>query len=365
MSLVSASRMASRNQAFEFSPLSPSQMAAPSSRAAYDPGDRGVVVLVPIFVEAEDQFVVPIGRDPGVIIAPAIALDDDQMVAVMLADRGGDPLVERGDRPVVLVLAAVAAAGTVEIPIGLVQNVVAADPRIVGVAPRDLAPQRYRPALVLGAVPQRRLCRVAVGNGEVAALAAGRGVEVEDHPHAVCRRPFEQPVDAAEAVLVPAIGSRWRRRIEKQRVMHRQANRVETPTAERVHVRLGHMMVEPRAFELIDRVLAHEFGEPAVDHMLLPEIAELQHIAFLEHPPAEAHAAQDHRLAVAVDDLRALGAEEAGAGAAVLAPPSPEPPNRAAAASSCLLDENVTAPFCEGSPLRRKPPTVDAAPPHR
>src|SRR5258705_9521668 len=109
------------------------------------------------------------------------------MVAVMLPDRGGNSFVERRDRPIAFVVAAMAAAGSVEVPIGLVQYVVAADPGIAGIAPRDLAPQRDRPSLVFGTVPQRSLVRVAVGDCKVAALAAGRGVKVEDHPHAVGR----------------------------------------------------------------------------------------------------------------------------------------------------------------------------------
>jgi len=45
--------------------------------------------------------------------------------------------------------------------------------------------------------------------------------------------------------------------------------------------------------------------------VLLPDLAELQHIAFLQHPAAETDAAQDDRLAAFIDDLRAVNLQPA------------------------------------------------------
>src|SRR3546814_15247922 len=53
-------------------------------------------------------------------------------------------------------------------------------------------------------------------------------------------------------------------------------------------------------------------GDVLTNNVLLPllQIAQPQHIAFLEHPAAQPHAAQQHRGAVAVDDLGAARSEE-------------------------------------------------------
>src|SRR3546814_15125148 len=71
---------------------------------------------------------------PGVIIAPAITLDHNQMLPVDRTDRARDALEQRRQRGIALLLAAMPAALAVEIPIGLVEDVVAPDPRFVGVA---------------------------------------------------------------------------------------------------------------------------------------------------------------------------------------------------------------------------------------
>src|SRR3546814_8909217 len=54
-------------------------------------------------------------------------------------------------------------------------------------------------------------------------------------------------------------------------------------------------------------------GDVLTNNVLLPllQIAQPQHIAFLEHPAAQPHAAQQHRGAVAVDDLGAACMEKA------------------------------------------------------
>ncbi len=279
-----------------------------------DLGDARRVVAVPIFVEAQHHIGVPCGRQALVIIAPAIALDDHDMLWVDVADRLGDALLQRPHRLILGLVAAIAFAGGREAPVGFVDQVIGADPGLVLVARRELGPQSNGLALILRALPQRRLRRIAVGNGEVIALAARRGVEVEDQPDAVRLAPFEQAVDPPETFLVPCILTGLGFLVGGQGElveMDRQAYRVETPLRHLVDVGLGRVIVEPGAVKGRGALLADQFDELGTDFVLLPDLAELQHIAFLQHPAAKPHAAQDYRFARSVDDLRALDLEEA------------------------------------------------------
>lgn len=244
-----------------------------------------------------------------VVIAPAIALDDHDVMGIDAADRVGDPPLQIPDRRVLGLVAAIALAWRREAPVGLVDQVVAADPRFILVARGEPGPQRDRLALILRALPQRRLGGIAVGDGEVIALAAGGGVQIENEIQPVLPAPFEQPVDALETFLVPGVpaGHRFFVGGQGQLVeMDRQAHRVEAPCRHLRDVGLGRVVVEPGAIKLRRPFLADQFGEPGANAVLLPDLAELQHIAFLQHPPAEPHAAQDDRLAAVVDDPRPL-----------------------------------------------------------
>src|SRR3546814_3065755 len=78
--------------------------------------------------------------------------------------------------------------------------------------------------------------------------------------------------------------------------MDRQAHRVETPFRHRVDVGLCRVVVEPGAIEIRRARLADQFDQPGANPVLLPDLAELQHIAFLQHPAAQPHAAQDHGI---------------------------------------------------------------------
>src|SRR3546814_189804 len=101
------------------------------------------------------------------------------MLLVDRADRRGDALLQAPDRLVLRLVAAIALARRREAPVGFVDEVVAADPRLVPVAGCELLPQRNRLALIFRAFPQRGLRRITVGNREVVALPARRGVEVD------------------------------------------------------------------------------------------------------------------------------------------------------------------------------------------
>src|SRR3546814_9315838 len=97
--------------------------------------------------------------------------------------------------------------------------------------------------------------------------------------------------------------------------MDRQPHRVETPCRHRRDVGLGRVIVEPRAVEVRRPLLSNQFDEPGADAMLLSDLAELQHIAFLQYPSAEPHAAQDDGLAAVIDDPGAVDLQETlGAG---------------------------------------------------
>src|SRR3546814_16510911 len=76
---------------------------------------------------------------------------------------------------------------------------------------------------------------------------------------------------------------------------------------------LGDVVIEPGAIESGGAVGADQIGDVLTNNVLLPllQIAQPQHIAFLEHPAAPPHAAQQHRGAVAVDDLVAACMEKA------------------------------------------------------
>ena len=89
------------------------------------------------------------------------------MPLIDLADRCGDTLLQAPDRFVLCLVAAIALAGGREAPIGLVDKVVGAYPRLVFVARREFRPQRDGLALVLLALPQRRLGGVAVRDREI------------------------------------------------------------------------------------------------------------------------------------------------------------------------------------------------------
>src|SRR3546814_19450318 len=83
----------------------------------------------------------PCGRLALVFVAPAIALDDHDMLLVDRADRRGDALLQAPDRLVLRLVAAIALARRREAPVGFVDEVVAADPRLVPVAGCELLPQ--------------------------------------------------------------------------------------------------------------------------------------------------------------------------------------------------------------------------------
>eukprot|EP01136_Pigoraptor_vietnamica_P033677 Opistho-1_new@96765 len=279
-----------------------------------DFGDARFVVAVPIFMKAQHHIGVPRGRQALVIIAPAIALDDHDMLFVDLADRRGDPLLQAPDRLILGLVAAIALAGGREAPVGLVDQVIGADPRLILVARGELGPQHHGLALVFLALPERRLRRVAVGDGEVVALTAGRGVEIEDQVDAVRLAPREQTVDAPETLLVPCVLTGLGLLVGGQGElveMDWQPHRVEAPFRHRGDVGLGRVVVEPGAVEGRGALLADEFDKFRANFVLLPDLAEFQHIAFLQHPAAESHAAQDDGFARSVDDLGALDLQKA------------------------------------------------------
>lgn len=139
-------------------------------------------------------------------------------------------------------------------------------------------------------------------------------MEVEDQVQPVLLAPREQFVDARETLRMPSVDAGFWLLVGGQGElveMDRQADRVEAPFRHLRDVRLGRMIVEPGAVELRRPLLADQFDELRADPMLLPDLAELQHIAFLQHPAAESHAAQDHRGAAVVDDLCALNPQPA------------------------------------------------------
>src|SRR3546814_10347286 len=120
-------------------------------------------------------------------------------------------------------------------------------------------------------------------------------MRISDWSSDVCSSDL--PVDAPEALFEPRIfaGRRFPVGGEGELVeMDRQPHRVETPCRHRRDVGLGRVIVEPRAVEVRRPLLSNQFDEPGADAMLLSDLAELQHIAFLQHPSAEPHRSEEH-----------------------------------------------------------------------
>jgi hypothetical protein len=124
--------MESANQTFEFSPDSPSHIGMALSSRSFRIGamESGVLTFQYLWKESA-MLPSHLGRTPGVVVAPAIALDDDQVLVVDLADGLGDPHLQIADRTVGLLVAAIALARRSEAPVGFVDQVVAADPRLM------------------------------------------------------------------------------------------------------------------------------------------------------------------------------------------------------------------------------------------
>src|SRR3546814_8135491 len=123
-------------------------------------------------------------------------------------------------------------------------------------------------------------------------------MRISDWSSDVCSSDL--PVDAPEALFEPRIfaGRRFPVGGEGELVeMDRQPHRVETPCRHRRDVGLGRVIVEPRAVEVRRPLLSNQFDEPGADAMLLSDLAELQHIAFLQHTSADRKSAPDDGLA--------------------------------------------------------------------
>src|SRR3546814_17337068 len=88
-------------------------------------------------------------------------------------DRGGDPSLQVPDRLVFGLVAAMTLARRRKAPVRFVDQVVAANQRLVLVARGEPGPQRDCLALFPSARPQRRLSGVAVRAGGVVCLTDG------------------------------------------------------------------------------------------------------------------------------------------------------------------------------------------------
>src|SRR3546814_18232592 len=71
------------------------------------------------FVKAQNQIIVPGGRQAPVIITPAIALDDHHMPLIDRPDRGGDTSLQVPDRLVFGLVAAMTLARRRQAPVPL------------------------------------------------------------------------------------------------------------------------------------------------------------------------------------------------------------------------------------------------------
>ena len=245
-----------------------------------------------------DQLIIPRRSQTREIVGPPVALDEDDVVWVDRTDAVGALFVE------------VPEGGPVgQIPVGLVEQVIAGHPVLVDIDLGQSLPQRGHLVAVLDALPERGLGGVVIRNCCIVALTARRSVQVEDHVHLVLLAPGHHAVGQLESDLQPRVLARHGLLLDgqsKQVVMHRQANGVEAPRLHRIDVGLGAVVLQPGIVEVLCRLLTDELLDDGADLVLgVGKAGRLKHVALLDHPSTEAHAAQQHVLPTLVDNAPA------------------------------------------------------------
>ena len=220
----------------------------------------------------------------------AVAVEEDQVVGVDLADGAVQPPVEGADH----------LAGRVD---RLVDRVVAGHPRVAAVAGGDRPPQAHGAVLEVRVLPQQRAVGGVVAV-PVGVLVPGQGVQVDDGPQAVAGAQLDRPVEVAEAGLVDHEG---RAVVLQVAVVDGQPDQVEPERGEPG----GVLLVEERGQELLEQQLTALGAEHGRKGGPLRRLVggesgdEVLHV----HPPAEAHAPEHHRPPVAGHKARAVRGE--------------------------------------------------------
>src|SRR5438876_1175350 len=88
--------------------------------------------------------------------------------------------------------------------------------------------------------------------------------------------------------------------------MHWQADAVEAVRGQEMDVLAADEVSQPEFVELVAVRLANQLRDSRFDGVLCAFVTNAEHVAFLQHPAAQAHPPQDNLLSLAIHDLRIL-----------------------------------------------------------
>jgi hypothetical protein len=219
-----------------------------------------------------------------------VAVEEEDVVGVDLADGAGQPLVERADDRARLV-------GR------LVHEVVSRHPRLVAIPRRDRLPHVDDAVLEVRVLPEQR----AVGRVvrvPVVVLPAGQGVQVDDAEDPVGGARRDRAVEVPEAVL----DNLERPRVGLQvAVVERDADAVEAEAREEGGVGVAVEGGEQAVEEQVGEVTAEHVSYARAHHRLVGGVArdEVLHV----QPPADVHALEANGLTAVIDDLASVRTE--------------------------------------------------------
>ena len=185
----------------------------------------------------------------------------------------------------------------------LVQDVVAQDRRIAGVAPGDGLPELHRELPVARHVEHQGIARPVVVVD--AGLAAGCGVQVDDGEKPGLAHPAQHAVEQEPALARDlAVG------VHEQPVVQRDTNGVEADRLDEDDVVLSDVGVAELPPEGLRALGPQQAVEGAVDLARRLRHLELEHVALGHQPVAEADALDQQRAAVGRDEVLALDTDE-------------------------------------------------------
>ena len=255
-----------------------------------------------VFVEDVNHLGVPRGSQAGVVVAVAVPLDEEDVVIPVGANHPGQVLVK------------FAQEGSVgEVPIRLIDQVVARNPCLVFVALGNFIPQPDSFAPVLRAFPKGRFGRVVVADPAVATLSARRGVQIEDDVDPGRCAPRDDVVHEGKALLVPHIGGS---EVDEVFVVQGETHRIETPSLDLIDVVLRDVVGQPCIVKRFYAVRPDQRRELFFPRVLVRRLADgVHHVALHDHPIAEIDRVEDDLLiSRAVDNPGALDLQQLSAG---------------------------------------------------
>ena len=170
----------------------------------------------------------------------------------------------------------------------------------------DRLPQVHDPVLEVAVLPERGDVGGVVGV-PVLVLGAGQGVQVDDRVDAVPAERLDGPVEVTEPVALdlerPGV-------VLEMLVAHGDPGQVEPGLLEERRVRLAEELGEQAVEEPVRPVVADHLADLPPHQRLVGGVPgdEVLHV----EPAAEAHPAQQQRLAVGAEELRPGGPDHGG-----------------------------------------------------